>query len=674
MSGHGARRSREQGSRDWRMLPVALSVWTASLTMHLTFPTLIDGDAMTGVPLACAPVMALGALGILAALTARYGASLRWRRVGRCASACRGALAVMLVAAMLASVAALSAELVQWRDPAAEQARRSGRSMVTMTLAVTVPATVSSLRGSDCQADAQSRALAAGPLIEPASAPIRVFASGEGCAALAAGATVSVTGMLQQARFGAKPLWLTATGDAAITTMREPDALRRAIAHLQRSFIEVTEPLSDQARVLVPGLTMGVLGQDYYATGCSGPSPDGGRPAPARRPVDEAYAAMVETQFRTSGIMHLMAVSGGHFALIAAMVRRLCAWLLLPRQVVAVLVAGSYLLLAACMHPSDSVLRALIMGLLSAGALAVGRRSQSMSALCWSVTGVLLAEPAMAYSLGFALSSAAVLGLILFARPLGAWLAGAMPRALADMLAMTVAAQAFTLPIQVLMTPQLPLASIPANLLVGPFVGFATLSGLAALALAWCAPWIAGPLAWLSGCGTAVMERVSAWMSAGRYALVPWAGGVGGALLMAAVETLAALALAMLKRRRTAGGAGLPGTPFRPRLTDRIGVWAGQTRMVLDDALADALVGALAGDAGAGTSRNGASSYRRSLRRRAGIVVQRYEEIGTHGKDFRGERAVPHRVRRRPVPQRADRARPAPSGARGAPRRRTHRT
>lgn len=87
----------------------------------------------------------------------------------------------------------------------------------------------------------------------------------------------------------------------------------------------------------------------------------------------------------------------------------------------------------------------------------------------------------MSVSYGFALSCAAVLGIVLFAGPLTDWLACMLPRLLSAPLAMTIAAQSLTLPIQVLMDPQLPLASVPANLLVGPVVGFATMAGLVAL-------------------------------------------------------------------------------------------------------------------------------------------------------------------------------------------------
>ena len=42
-------------------------------------------------------------------------------------------------------------------------------------------------------------------------------------------------------------------------------------------------------------------------------------------PVNSTYAQTLENQFRQSGIMHLCRIaSGGHFVLVAGLVRRLC--------------------------------------------------------------------------------------------------------------------------------------------------------------------------------------------------------------------------------------------------------------------------------------------------------------------------------------------------------------
>ena len=73
----------------------------------------------------------------------------------------------------------------------------------------------------------------------------------------------------------------------------------RAIGMMQEAFFVQTARLSDQGKVLVPGLTLGVLGQDYVPAEGDGTD------------IDSTYAAQVEDAFQRSGIVHLMAVSGG---------------------------------------------------------------------------------------------------------------------------------------------------------------------------------------------------------------------------------------------------------------------------------------------------------------------------------------------------------------------------
>ena len=197
---------------------------------------------------------------------------------------------------------------------------------------------------------------------------MRVYADESYCGQLRRGAVYLLTGVLQQARYGRIPLWLLLEGKQPVAQVRAPPWHLAAIAHVQEAFFTVTEQLSDQGRVLVPGLTMGVLGQDYI----------GGETGPM--PVNSTYAQTLENQFRQSGIMHLMAVSGGHFVLVAGLVRRLCMWMLLDRRLTALLVSGVYVLLALAMFPSDSVTRAFIMGLIGALTYAMGRRTQALSA------------------------------------------------------------------------------------------------------------------------------------------------------------------------------------------------------------------------------------------------------------------------------------------------------
>ena len=66
---------------------------------------------------------------------------------------------------------------------------------------------------------------------------------------------------------------------------------------MQEAFFVQTARLSDQGKVLVPGLTLGVLGQDYVPAEGDGTD------------IDSTYAAQVEDAFQRSGIVHLMAAA-----------------------------------------------------------------------------------------------------------------------------------------------------------------------------------------------------------------------------------------------------------------------------------------------------------------------------------------------------------------------------
>lgn len=588
---------RENGGRDFRMLPAALAAWMASAAAHQWWRwlTLMDDDPMsvTG--------YAIGALAVMLLPVVLVVPSLASHGLIRPLRASLGdAVAVMAVAGLLSAAAAVTADSVRWHDAAHVQAR-DGPADVVAVVRVRSPAVSSTVRGSDCQVDGRVVSLSirrspANPLSErstvPSRADIRVLLSGDVCSALTDTAVYRFPGTLSTASYGRQPLWLTCDDMRVPDVVSAPSGTARIVKAMQQGLLRACDRLSDQARVLVPGLTVGVLGQDVVrvrdtASGAASHGSEEGLSSGTERVggVDAAYAALLEEQFRRSGIMHLMAVSGGHFMVIAGLVHRLCSRVLAPRWATGLVMAVSDVMLAIVVFPSDSVLRALLMGLFGAAAVAAGRRGQSVSSLSWTVIIVLLIAPSMSVSYGFALSCAAVLGIVLFAGPLTDWLACMLPRLLSAPLAMTIAAQSLTLPIQVLMDPQLPLASVPANLLVGPVVGFATMAGLVALFISWLMPQCGYVLAWIAGCGTSVMERVAAMVSDNEFATMPWAGGIPGALLMVLVESACATVLILATRwlrLLRSDGSGDGGQSFRPRLRDRIRIWWSQTVTMFD--------------------------------------------------------------------------------------------
>lgn len=565
-------RDREQGSGDWRLLPATLCGWAASLATHAVFDYCVEQEGRLGVlPLVLVltvPLLALLGLPFMRSPILRLPVGMR-----RAVAAWHFSIIVCVVAAMACASSALTYDVLQWRD-AASYAARKGESDVVALIRTTSPAVNSNRRTNDCQIDATISTITASRVTQPSMMRVRVYADRPDCGTLKQGGEYRMRGTLAISRYGAMPLWLTDI--ASVECIRASNPALRVIDMMQQAFFEQTSRLSDQGKVLVPGLTLGILGQDYI------PSDSGN--GKTGTGIDSTYANLLENAFQRSGILHLMAVSGGHLAVVATIVRAACSFLLLPRRVTAIVIGMSYIMLAMCVFPSDSVSRALLMGLAGVGFLLLGRRTQALAALNWTTLGMLMANPHMSRSFGFALSCAAVLGIVLFANPLSAWLTPIMPSFIAQTMAMTVAAQLFTLPIQVLIEPELPVYSIPANLVVAPFVGFSTLAGLASLAISWILPNMGFMLANLASWGTAVMELMALNLGSGEHGTIPWAGGAGGALLIIIVEIVGYMTARLagtLFTHITTPEPNLPGRRLMRNPVERAKAWGERTHNAL---------------------------------------------------------------------------------------------
>ena len=250
--------------------------------------------------------------------------------------------------------------------------------------------------------------------------------------------------------------------------------------------------------------------------------------------------------------------------LVAALVLAACSLIHLPRKAAAAVVMVALTILAVVVYPAASVYRAWFMGMVMCACHWIGRPFQVMSTLCWTVIVTLAVEPAMSTSLAFALSSAAVFSIALLAesahRTLFAWLPGGIGR----VLAWTLCAQLGAQPIQVLIEPSLPVWALLANQCVAPVITGATLLGLAALVVAPFSTELAWLVAWLASAATWIMERCARWLGSGEHAVIPWMGGVGGALMLLFVEVALVLLvwrlrLIVRRRRRSAMADSLLG-------------------------------------------------------------------------------------------------------------------
>ncbi len=244
----------------------------------------------------------------------------------------------------------------------------------------------------------------------------------------------------------------------------------------------------------------------------------------------------IEDEFRTTGLTHLVAVSGANVAILLGVVLWVVRWC----RAGPILAAGLCLLalvgFVILARPSPSVLRAAAMGVVGLLALASGRRSAAAPALAVAVVAGLLWDPGLAADPGFALSTFATGALVLLApRWRDALCAHGVPPVVAEALAVPAAAQVACGPVIAMLSGAVSLVAVPANLLAAPAVAPATLLGIAATVLyplwtnagtglAWLASW---PARWLVGVAHAGAQIPDA--------TVPWPSGIVGGVLLAAV-------------------------------------------------------------------------------------------------------------------------------------------
>jgi len=288
----------------------------------------------------------------------------------------------------------------------------------------------------------------------------------------------------------------------------------------------------------------------------------GVREAVAHRPADQAalVPALVDgddagvdeglaDDFRVTGLTHLLAVSGTNLTLVVGALLIAARWAGVRGRwltLVAALGIAGFVVLA---RTEPSVLRAAAMGTVGLVALAADGRRRGPRALGVAVVVLLLLDPWLAGSPGFALSALATAGIVLLAPAwrdaLGRWL----PRWVAEAVSVPAAATLACLPVVAALSGQVSLVSVFANLAAAPAVGPATVLGLLAglVHLVWpAAGAVLGTLAgWCVGWIVTVAEHGA---SVPTPALEWGTGAVSLAALVLACVVVAVLAPRVLAR------------------------------------------------------------------------------------------------------------------------------
>jgi competence protein ComEC len=185
---------------------------------------------------------------------------------------------------------------------------------------------------------------------------------------------------------------------------------------------------------------------------------------------DRDQSREMVSQFRASGLSHLCAVSGQNVAYLLAALSPVLRRLRRNSRFIAVLMILAWFVLLTRAEPS--VLRAAVMAGLVAVNAASGTSMNARTILASTVIVLLVLDPMLAWSVGFALSVGATAGL--------AWLSARLGNIIGrhGMLAATLAAQVGTMPVSFFVFGYVPVVSLIANPLALWVAGMVMMVGL----------------------------------------------------------------------------------------------------------------------------------------------------------------------------------------------------
>jgi competence protein ComEC len=198
---------------------------------------------------------------------------------------------------------------------------------------------------------------------------------------------------------------------------------------------------------------------------------------------DELVDPLVRDDFRRSGLAHVLAVSGQNVMLLCALALPLLGWSGAGPRVRVVVLIGLIALYVPLAGAGASLQRAGIMGAAGLVAVAAGRAASRWYALELAAVVTLAANPRVVGDTGWQLSFAAVLGILVLAKPLQASMRG-LPRLLAEGVAVTLAATIATAPLIAHDFGWVSLAGLPANVVALPVVAGIMWAGMLQSALA----------------------------------------------------------------------------------------------------------------------------------------------------------------------------------------------
>jgi len=184
----------------------------------------------------------------------------------------------------------------------------------------------------------------------------------------------------------------------------------------------------------------------------------------------------VQVDFKQAGVLHVLAASGLHVGIIIFGIMALCRLLSAPKNIsvlFAALCVCTYLFIS---DQPVSLVRASLMCIVGALSIAFNAQRHSINMLCITACIILLLYPYELFSAGFQLSFLATAGILLFYNKYHKGLTHF--NKIAAPLAITFAAQLFTVPVMVCHFQELSIIAFVSNLVIIPLVSVYMIAGI----------------------------------------------------------------------------------------------------------------------------------------------------------------------------------------------------
>src|SRR4051794_6651243 len=372
-------------------------------------------------------------------------------------------------------------------------------------------------------------------------------------------------------RWPAVPVGRELAVDGVLDALRPADAWlrpRNVHAILSADRVDVT----GRARGGLAGTLDGVRERAQQALRRGVPAPESALLRGMVLGQDEALADRTRTDFQATGLTHLVAASGQNVMLLSALVFGVSALLGVGLRARLVLALGLIALYVPLAGGGPSIQRAGVMGAAGIAAALAGRPASRWYALLLAAGATLALNPRAVEDVGWQLSFAAVIAIMVLATPVREGLRRrGLHSAAAEAVALTVAASIGTAPLIALHFDRTSVVSLPANLLAAPAVAPVMWLGMAAATVGQVSSVAAEPFAALAAYPVAFLS----WLSAAAaplphasLAVAPWLVGVACLGAAAGIVSPAARrpsAAAVLAAGGAAGALGrAPAPPLPP--------------------------------------------------------------------------------------------------------------